>query len=124
MGRFAACYNHNEKIMDYDIVQNKTVCESMGLLWINSNVNFDNVLNGFLALLQLGTFSGWYNVLEQMIDAPDHIGNQPKQESHIYYAIYFVIFIVVGVMFMLNLFIGVIVDNYSTMVKKVILIRH
>ena len=119
MGKFAACYDSAKNRLDKAIVPNKTICLQKGYIWQNANVNFDNVLNGYLALLQMATFSGWYDILAKMIDSPESKNWQPSFEAQPLLAIYFVMFIVVGVMFMFNLFIGIIVDNYSTTHKRV-----
>ena len=54
-GKFYKCQYSNGSRVPADIVPNKTVClEHPGdLRWVNSNVNFDNVINGFLALFQV-----------------------------------------------------------------------
>lgn len=64
------------------------------------------------------TFEGWMEVME---DAVDSRGKdlQPHREANIYSYIYFVIFIVCGSFFTLNLFIGVIIDNFNALKKKV-----
>ena len=56
-----------------------------------------------------------------MADAVDvrGIDLQPEFEANIYAYIYFVIFIVCGSFFTLNLFIGVIIDNFNALKKKV-----
>lgn len=56
-----------------------------------------------------------------MIDAIDcrGIGLQPIKEAAIGYYAYFVSFIIVGSFFTLNLFIGVIIDNFNTLKKQV-----
>lgn len=56
-----------------------------------------------------------------MQDAVDATGvdKQPQREANIYAYIYFVIFIVCGAFFTLNLFIGVIIDNFNMLKKKV-----
>ena len=60
--------------------------------------------------------------MEVMADAVDARGVdlQPAREANIYAYIYFVIFIVCGSFFTLNLFIGVIIDNFNMLKKKVI----
>lgn len=45
--------------------------------------------------------------------------DQPKYEDNIYMYIYFVIFIIFGSFFTLNLFIGVIIDNFNQQKKKI-----
>lgn len=59
--------------------------------------------------------------MEVMQDAVDATGvdQQPDREANIYAYIYFVIFIVCGAFFTLNLFIGVIIDNFNMLKKKV-----
>lgn len=47
--------------------------------------------------------------------------DQPEYEVNIYMYIYFVVFIIFGSFFTLNLFIGVIIDNFNQQKKK---IRH
>ena len=59
--------------------------------------------------------------MEVMADAVDARGVdlQPQREANLYAYIYFVIFIVCGSFFTLNLFIGVIIDNFNMLKKKV-----
>lgn len=47
------------------------------------------------------------------------IGSQPIYENRSYLYIYFVLFLVVGSFFTLNLFIGVIIENFNVQKKKV-----
>ncbi|KAG8310966.1 Sodium channel protein 60E [Homalodisca vitripennis] len=58
--------------------------------------------------------------MEVMADAVDARGvdEQPEYEANLYAYIYFVIFIVCGSFFTLNLFIGVIIDNFNMLKKK------
>lgn len=60
-----------------------------------------------------------------MADAVDARGVhlQPQREANLYAYIYFVIFIVCGSFFTLNLFIGVIIDNFNMLKKKVKTLR-
>ena len=64
------------------------------------------------------TFEGW---MEVMIDAVDStaVDEQPSYENNVYYYLYFVGFIIFGSFFTLNLFIGVIIDNFNVLKKKV-----
>ena len=59
--------------------------------------------------------------MEVMADAVDarEVDEQPDWEASIYNYFYFVIFIVCGSFFTLNLFIGVIIDNFNMLKKKV-----
>ncbi|XP_068415013.1 sodium channel protein type 5 subunit alpha isoform X3 [Eschrichtius robustus] len=104
-GKFGRCINQTEGDLplNYTIVNNKSDCVSFNvtgeLYWTKVKVNFDNVGAGYLALLQ---------VYEE----------QPQWEYNLYMYIYFVIFIIFGSFFTLNLFIGVIIDNFNQQKKK------
>lgn len=59
--------------------------------------------------------------MELMRSAVDstEVGRQPMRDNGLVYYIFFVIFIVFGSFFTLNLFIGVIIDNFNMLKKKV-----
>ena len=61
--------------------------------------------NAYLALFQVATFEGWMEVMADAVDARE-VDEQPQWEASIYNYFYFVIFIVCGSFFTLNLFIG------------------
>ncbi|XP_071667117.1 sodium channel protein type 1 subunit alpha isoform X4 [Patagioenas fasciata] len=63
------------------------------------------------------TFKGWMDIMYAAIDSRD-ILQQPKYEDNLYMYLYFVIFIIFGSFFTLNLFIGVIIDNFNQQKKK------
>uniref|UniRef100_H3DQZ7 Ion transport domain-containing protein n=1 Tax=Tetraodon nigroviridis TaxID=99883 RepID=H3DQZ7_TETNG len=68
--------------------------------------HFDNVGSGYLALLQVATFKGWMDIMYAAIDSR-RVEDQPIYEDNLYMYIYFVIFIIFGSFFTLNLFIGI-----------------
>ncbi|XP_055878721.1 sodium channel protein type 4 subunit alpha B-like isoform X2 [Biomphalaria glabrata] len=115
-GKFHACWNETNKCSPDD-VPNRTVCENLGLNWTNAQINFDNVIAAYLALFQVATYKGWVDIMNNAIDARE-MNVQPKRESSIFYYLYFVLFIVFGSFFTLNLFIGVIIDNFNQQKKK------
>nr|XP_009674514.1 PREDICTED: sodium channel protein type 1 subunit alpha isoform X4 [Struthio camelus australis] len=63
------------------------------------------------------TFKGWMDIMYAAIDSRDVL-LQPKYEDNLYMYLYFVIFIIFGSFFTLNLFIGVIIDNFNQQKKK------
>lgn len=99
-------------------VNDKWDCIEQNYTWINSKITFDHVGMGYLALLQVATFEGWMEVMADAVDARG-VDLQPQREANLYAYIYFVIFIVCGSFFTLNLFIGVIIDNFNMLKKKV-----
>ena len=64
------------------------------------------------------TFEGWMEIMADAVDATE-VDQQPEYEASLYNYFYFVIFIVCGSFFTLNLFIGVIIDNFNALKKKV-----
>ena len=54
-GKFYKCQDQDGERVPADIVPNKAEClkHPEEYRWVNSNVNFDNVINGFLALFQV-----------------------------------------------------------------------
>ncbi|XP_070266300.1 sodium channel protein type 8 subunit alpha isoform X3 [Myotis yumanensis] len=123
-GKYHYCFNEtSEERFEIEIVNNKTDCEKLmegnntEIRWKNVKINFDNVGAGYLALLQVATFKGWMDIMYAAVDSrkPEE---QPKYEDNIYMYIYFVIFIIFGSFFTLNLFIGVIIDNFNQQKKK------
>ncbi|XP_022377106.1 sodium channel protein type 5 subunit alpha isoform X8 [Enhydra lutris kenyoni] len=122
-GKFGRCINQTEGDLplNYTIVNNKSDCESFNvtgeLYWTKVKVNFDNVGAGYLALLQVATFKGWMDIMYAAVDSRGY-EEQPQWEYNLYMYIYFVIFIIFGSFFTLNLFIGVIIDNFNQQKKK------
>uniref|UniRef100_A0A7N9AL99 Sodium channel protein n=1 Tax=Mastacembelus armatus TaxID=205130 RepID=A0A7N9AL99_9TELE len=64
------------------------------------------------------TFKGWMDIMYAAIDSRK-VEDQPIYEDNLYMYIYFVIFIIFGSFFTLNLFIGVIIDNFNQQKKKI-----
>ncbi|XP_019409130.1 PREDICTED: sodium channel protein type 2 subunit alpha-like isoform X2 [Crocodylus porosus] len=122
-GKFFYCVNLTDgQPFPADKVPYKNNCESyMGkddkVQWKNVKVNFDNVGAGYLSLLQVATFKGWTNIMYAAVDSVD-VNMQPSYEYNLYMYLYFVIFIIFGSFFTLNLFIGVIIDNFNQQKKK------
>uniref|UniRef100_A0A663M4U5 Sodium channel protein n=1 Tax=Athene cunicularia TaxID=194338 RepID=A0A663M4U5_ATHCN len=107
-GKFGKCINKTEGDMPLDskIINNMSDCilynVSGTFYWTKVKVNFDNVGAGYLALLQVVSCE-----------------EQPEWECNLYMYLYFVIFIIFGSFFTLNLFIGVIIDNFNQQKKKI-----
>ncbi|XP_041633996.1 sodium channel, voltage gated, type VIII, alpha subunit b isoform X1 [Cheilinus undulatus] len=123
-GKYYYCFNETaEEMFEKDVVNNKTECfvfinsNHTEVRWKNVKINFDNVGSGYLALLQVATFKGWMDIMYAAIDSR-RVEDQPVYEDNLYMYIYFVIFIIFGSFFTLNLFIGVIIDNFNQQKKK------
>ncbi|OWK58502.1 Sodium channel protein type 5 subunit alpha [Lonchura striata] len=93
-------------------------CIAKNGTWTNSVVNFDNVGMGYLALLQVATFKGWMDIMYAAVDSRE-IDEEPQFEARLRMYAFFVVFIIFGSFFMLNLFIGVVISNFNQQRKKI-----
>ncbi|XP_067630184.1 sodium channel protein 60E isoform X2 [Eurosta solidaginis] len=116
-GKFFKCIDEDGELLPVTEVNDRDECIKQNYTWINSKITFDHVGMGYLALLQVATFEGWMEVMADAVDARG-VDLQPQREANLYAYIYFVIFIVCGSFFTLNLFIGVIIDNFNMLKKK------
>ncbi|XP_023587979.1 sodium channel protein type 10 subunit alpha isoform X1 [Trichechus manatus latirostris] len=123
-GKFWRCINTTNgdfPLVPLSVVNNKSECKHQNytgsFFWVNVKVNFDNVAMGYLALLQVATFKGWMDIMYAAVDSRE-MDMQPKWEDNVYMYLYFVIFIIFGGFFTLNLFVGVIIDNFNQQKKK------
>ncbi|XP_073351604.1 sodium channel, voltage-gated, type I like, alpha b isoform X10 [Pagrus major] len=120
-GKYYYCVNTtNDEVFPISVVNNMSECLNLindSARWKNVKINFDNVGAGYLALLQVATFKGWMDIMYAAVDSRD-LEDQPEYEVNLYMYLYFVIFIIFGSFFTLNLFIGVIIDNFNQQKKK------
>ncbi|XP_006802755.1 sodium channel protein type 4 subunit alpha B-like [Neolamprologus brichardi] len=119
-GKFGKCVNRTGFIHSVSLVNNKSDCLTMNdtqFYWTKVKVNFDNVGLGYLSLLQVATFKGWMEIMYAAVDSRG-VEEQPIKEINLYMYIYFVVFIIFGSFFTLNLFIGVIIDNFNQQKRK------
>ncbi|XP_019897512.2 sodium channel, voltage gated, type V-like, alpha b isoform X1 [Esox lucius] len=119
-GKYGRCVNRTGYIYNVSMINNMTECKAMNdtqFYWTKVKVNFDNVGAGYLALLQVATFKGWMDIMYAAVDSRA-VEEQPIREINMYMYLYFVIFIIFGSFFTLNLFIGVIIDNFNQQKRK------
>uniref|UniRef100_A0A3Q1FTH0 Sodium channel protein n=1 Tax=Acanthochromis polyacanthus TaxID=80966 RepID=A0A3Q1FTH0_9TELE len=124
-GKFYYCFNEtSEEYFLPEDVNNKTECLALiqdnftEVRWKNVKVNYDNVGMGYLSLLQVATFKGWMDIMYAAVDSRE-VESQPMYEDNLYMYLYFVCFIIFGSFFTLNLFIGVIIDNFNQQKAKI-----
>ncbi|XP_063070137.1 sodium channel, voltage-gated, type I-like, alpha [Engraulis encrasicolus] len=118
-GKYHFCANltTGDKFKSYEVA-NISICNvTEGAIWKNQKINFDNVAAGYLALLQVATYKGWMTIMYSAVDSRN-VGDQPVYERNMMAYVYFVVFIIFGSFFTLNLFIGVIIDNFNQQKKK------
>lgn len=118
-GKFYKCVDENNELLPASVVPSKAECLKYPeeYRWVNSKVTFDNVFAGFLALMQVATFEGWMEVMQDAVDSTE-VDMQPKYENKLVAYCFFVSFIIVGSFFVLNLFVGVIIDDFNALKKR------
>ncbi|XP_052752163.1 sodium channel protein para isoform X23 [Galleria mellonella] len=116
-GKYFKCVDLNHTALSHEIIPDRNACTLENYTWENSPMNFDHVGKAYLCLFQVATFKGWIQIMNDAIDSRE-VGRQPIRETNIYMYLYFVFFIIFGSFFTLNLFIGVIIDNFNEQKKK------
>ena len=83
-----------------------------GGAWVNKNSNFDNIGNGMLSLLIITTTEGWVEISHSGVDAVG-VDKNPEFEYQFGWVYFFMFFIIFGSFFILNLIVGVVIDNFN-----------
>jgi hypothetical protein len=108
-GKFYSC--------DLRTVANRAECLAAGGTWTNSDRTFDNVMFAMLYLFEVATLEMWPDLMYQAVDAVG-VDQQPRRDHSPLIGLYFVAFIIVVSFFALNLFVGVVIDNFNE-IKKI-----
>lgn len=78
---------------------------------VTPEANFDNIFNAMLTLFITSSGEGWPTTMYQVSDVTQ-VNHQPKRGNSKENAYYFVLFIFIGSFFLVNLFIGVVFDEF------------
>lgn len=79
--------------------------------WVNSMYNYDNIFNALFTLFIVATLDGWVDAMYQGIDAVG-VDMQPQMNHNEYMAFFFLIYLLFMGFFVVNMFVGVIIDNF------------
>uniref|UniRef100_A0A3Q2R049 Voltage-dependent L-type calcium channel subunit alpha n=1 Tax=Fundulus heteroclitus TaxID=8078 RepID=A0A3Q2R049_FUNHE len=80
--------------------------------WENSDFNFDDVLQGMMALFAVSTFEGWPGLLYKAIDShAEDVG--PIYNYRVVISIFFIIYIIIIAFFMMNIFVGFVIVTFQ-----------
>lgn len=89
-------------------------CRLAGGVWSVAMTHFDNIWESLLCLFEMSTTEGWPAVMWAGVDS-GMVGRQPTYKNpsgNLGTTFYFIFFLVVGNFFVLNLFVGAVIDNY------------
>jgi hypothetical protein len=88
-------------------------CVEQGGHWFPTlNQDFNNIATAMLTLFEISTTEGWVDVMYSACDARGPY-MQPVRDVQELWSLFFVFFILVGSFFILQLCVGVIIDNFS-----------
>ncbi|KAF3704172.1 Sodium channel protein type 4 subunit alpha A Voltage-gated sodium channel subunit alpha Nav1.4a [Channa argus] len=77
-GKFYRCINTTtEELFSMTEVNNRSDCMAVkeatqDARWVNVKVNYDNVGQGYLSLLQVATFKGWMDIMYSAVDSREN----------------------------------------------------
>lgn len=114
-GKFDKCSIEDEDILVHIITRDD--CNKYGGTWEKPDENFDNAVMGIRTLFEMMSTEGWIDVMDAGTDSVG-IDMQPKKNNNVFMLFFFVFFMIVGSQFILNLFVGVIMDNFNKIKEK------
>lgn len=85
--------------------------------WINRKYNFDNLGQALMALFVLSSKDGWVNIMYTGLDAVG-VDMQPRENYNEWRLLYFISFLLLVAFFVLNMFVGVVVENFHRCRKE------
>uniref|UniRef100_A0A8B9VNC0 Voltage-dependent T-type calcium channel subunit alpha-1H n=1 Tax=Anas zonorhyncha TaxID=75864 RepID=A0A8B9VNC0_9AVES len=96
---------------DVKNITTKTDCTNARYKWVRRKYNFDNLGQALMSLFVLSSKDGWVNIMYDGLDAVG-IDQQPIQNHNPWMLLYFISFLLIVSFFVLNMFVGVVVENF------------
>ncbi|XP_028830078.1 voltage-dependent T-type calcium channel subunit alpha-1I-like isoform X2 [Denticeps clupeoides] len=105
-GKFYFCVG-----LDVKNITNKSDCLTANYKWVHHKYNFDNLGQALMSLFVLASKDGWVNIMYHGLDAVG-IDQQPVKNYNPWMLLYFISFLLIVSFFVLNMFVGVVVENF------------
>ncbi|XP_038136004.1 voltage-dependent T-type calcium channel subunit alpha-1G isoform X4 [Cyprinodon tularosa] len=105
-GKFFICQGE-----DVRNIKNKTACLQAGYEWFHIKYNFDNLGQALMSLFVLASKDGWVDIMYDGLDAVEE-DKQPELNHNPWMLLYFISFLLIVAFFVLNMFVGVVVENF------------
>lgn len=93
-------------------ITTQTLCEHYGFAWQNSPYHYDNVVSAYLALFDLTSQENWPDQMYQGTDTEGE-GVAMRTNCNPLMAYFFVVFVIIGNIFFLNLLLAVMFDKFE-----------
>uniref|UniRef100_A0A673M022 Voltage-dependent T-type calcium channel subunit alpha-1G-like n=1 Tax=Sinocyclocheilus rhinocerous TaxID=307959 RepID=A0A673M022_9TELE len=105
-GKFFVCQGEDTRN-----ITNKSDCLQASNKWVRHKYNFDNLGQALMSLFVLASKDGWVDI---MYDGLDSVGvdQQPVMNYNPWMLLYFISFLLIVAFFVLNMFVGVVVENF------------
>lgn len=111
-GTFYYCVTDNiSSILDIRQITTKWDCLNVGGDWINQVTTFDNILVSMMSLFILSSTEGWADIMYRGVDATE-IDHNPEYNMNEGWVFFFIAFMIIGSLFLLNLFVSIVVNVY------------
>ncbi|XP_046709344.1 voltage-dependent T-type calcium channel subunit alpha-1G isoform X7 [Silurus meridionalis] len=105
-GKFYVCYGEDTRN-----VTNKSDCLLAKYKWVRHKYNFDNLGQALMSLFVLASKDGWVDIMYDGLDAVG-VDQQPMMNHNPWMLLYFISFLLIVAFFVLNMFVGVVVENF------------
>ncbi|XP_067353747.1 voltage-dependent T-type calcium channel subunit alpha-1H-like isoform X2 [Channa argus] len=105
-GKFFHCEG-----LDVSNITNKTQCREAGYRWVRRKYNFDNLGQALMSLFVLSCKDGWVSIMYDGLDAVG-VNQQPIRNNNPWMLLFFISFLLIVSFFVLNMFVGVVVENF------------
>ncbi|XP_006924883.1 voltage-dependent T-type calcium channel subunit alpha-1G isoform X8 [Pteropus alecto] len=105
-GKFFVCQGEDTRN-----ITNKSDCAEARYRWVRHKYNFDNLGQALMSLFVLASKDGWVDIMYDGLDAVG-VDQQPIMNHNPWMLLYFISFLLIVAFFVLNMFVGVVVENF------------
>ncbi|XP_044275969.1 voltage-dependent T-type calcium channel subunit alpha-1G [Varanus komodoensis] len=105
-GKFFVCQGEDTRN-----ITNKSDCAEATYKWVRHKYNFDNLGQALMSLFVLASKDGWVDIMYDGLDAVG-VDQQPVMNYNPWMLLYFISFLLIVAFFVLNMFVGVVVENF------------
>ncbi|XP_048347859.1 voltage-dependent T-type calcium channel subunit alpha-1G isoform X2 [Sphaerodactylus townsendi] len=105
-GKFFVCQGEDTRN-----ITNKSDCAEASYRWVRHKYNFDNLGQALMSLFVLASKDGWVDIMYDGLDAVG-VDQQPIMNYNPWMLLYFISFLLIVAFFVLNMFVGVVVENF------------
>lgn len=121
MGRMRSCNDPSIETMEACVgTFTNEAGEVLPRWWGNDDIgNFDNIGMACLTLFEMSTLEMWPDLMFRAMDTDPNAQGMPlKQGANPWMAVYIIGWIVLSAFFLLNLFVGVVLENFNAIRQK------